>query len=149
MPTNRLKVYVYLTNGISLLVFRHPDFPEAGIQVPGGSVEPGEPLVSASLREVVEETGLSGLTDPQFLGVQSYNFAPLGRDEVHQRYYYHYQLAGSQPATWRHYETNPSDRSPRPIAFEFYWVDLRGGDPELIAELDAFLPRLKTRLGLR
>ncbi len=39
-----------------LLVFRHPD---AGIQLPAGSVEPGEEPGAAALREVEEETGLS------------------------------------------------------------------------------------------
>lgn len=38
-----------------LLVFRHPD---AGVQLPAGSVEPGEKLEAAALREVEEETGL-------------------------------------------------------------------------------------------
>jgi 8-oxo-dGTP pyrophosphatase MutT (NUDIX family) len=38
-----------------LLVFRHPD---AGVQLPAGSVEPGEAFEAAALREVEEETGL-------------------------------------------------------------------------------------------
>jgi 8-oxo-dGTP pyrophosphatase MutT (NUDIX family) len=42
-------------DGHELLVFRHPD---AGIQLPAGSVEPGESLAVAALREVEEETGL-------------------------------------------------------------------------------------------
>ena len=36
------KVYAYITRGDRLLVFRHPYVPEAGIQVPGGSVESDE-----------------------------------------------------------------------------------------------------------
>ncbi len=42
-------------DGHELLVFRHPD---AGIQLPAGSVEPGESPAAAALREVEEETGL-------------------------------------------------------------------------------------------
>jgi 8-oxo-dGTP pyrophosphatase MutT (NUDIX family) len=42
-------------DGHELLVFRHPD---AGIQLPAGSVEPGEAFAAAALREVEEETGL-------------------------------------------------------------------------------------------
>jgi 8-oxo-dGTP pyrophosphatase MutT (NUDIX family) len=42
------------------LVFRH-DNPAAGIQVPAGTVEPGESPREAVLREVAEEAGLTGL----------------------------------------------------------------------------------------
>lgn len=38
-----------------LLVFRHPD---AGIQLPAGTIEPGEDPPAAVVREVEEETGL-------------------------------------------------------------------------------------------
>ena len=42
MPTLKQKALVYITWGDKLLVFSHPDFPEAGIQVPAGTIEPGE-----------------------------------------------------------------------------------------------------------
>jgi hypothetical protein len=46
-----LKVYAYIldifADGDRLLVFEHVDFPEAGIQMPGGRVEPGETLTAA------------------------------------------------------------------------------------------------------
>jgi hypothetical protein len=44
-------VYAYIldtfADGNRLLVFEHVDFPESGIQVPGGSVEPGVTLTAA------------------------------------------------------------------------------------------------------
>ena len=40
------KVYAYITRAEQLLVFSHVDFPEAGIQVPGGTLEPGDQLES-------------------------------------------------------------------------------------------------------
>lgn len=55
------KVYAYITRGEQLLVFNHVDFPEAGIQVPGGTLEPDELPESAVLREALKETGLEGL----------------------------------------------------------------------------------------
>ncbi len=52
------KALSYITRGQRLLVFRQPDFPEQGVQVPGGSVELGEQPAVAALREAREETGL-------------------------------------------------------------------------------------------
>nr|WP_308370402.1 NUDIX domain-containing protein [Streptomyces sp. McG3] len=44
----------------ALLVFDHAGLPEAGTQVPAGGVAPGEDPERAVLREVAEETGLTG-----------------------------------------------------------------------------------------
>ena len=56
------KVYAYIItkmNGkFNLLVFDHFDFRDAGIQVTGGSVEPGEDAATAVVRETQEETDL-------------------------------------------------------------------------------------------
>ena len=41
-----------------LLVFQHAGMPEAGLQVPGGTVEQGETPIEAVAREVLEESGL-------------------------------------------------------------------------------------------
>jgi len=52
-----------------LLLFTHPDFPEAPIQIPGGAVEEGEEIVAALYREIAEESGLDGLIIVRKLGV--------------------------------------------------------------------------------
>ena len=61
----RQKVYAYILQekgfNWKLLVFKHMDFPEAGVQVPGGTVEPGEEMLVAATREAEEETGLRHL----------------------------------------------------------------------------------------
>ncbi len=54
-----------LTGAHELLVFRHPD---AGIQLPAGSVDPDERMEVAALREVVEETGLGEIALVGHLG---------------------------------------------------------------------------------
>ena len=54
-------------HGHELLVSRHPD---AGIQLPAGSVEPGEAFAAAALREVLEETGLRGTQVVAHLGTR-------------------------------------------------------------------------------
>ncbi len=51
------KVVAYITCGRWLLVFEHVGIPEAGVQVVQGTVEEGERLEDAVLREAREETG--------------------------------------------------------------------------------------------
>ena len=82
-----------------MLLLRHVHSPEAGVQVPAGTVEPGESPGEGVLREAQEETGLDGLTIRRFLGTRSYNGVPFGLAEVHRRYYYHLEFAGSSPST--------------------------------------------------
>jgi len=50
-----------------LLLFRHP---YAGIQLPAGTVEEGEPHAEAALREAWEESGLKALQLQQYIGMQ-------------------------------------------------------------------------------
>ena len=121
------KVLAYVTRGEELLVFRHRDFPDAGLQVPAGAIEEGEDPQDAALREVREESGLTDVRVVGFLGRYLHNAAPH-RDEAHDRYVYHLELAGPAEQSWLHYETDPSDGGP-PIAFSFFWMSLR--DPEL------------------
>lgn len=68
MPVFKRKVFAYITSGNRLLVFWHPDAPEAGTQVPAGTVEPGERPEAAVLREAFEETSLPGLELAGLLG---------------------------------------------------------------------------------
>ena len=60
MKQVKYKVFAYITNRQWLLLFTHLNAPEAGIQVPAGTIEAGESPEEAVLREVFEETGLSG-----------------------------------------------------------------------------------------
>ena len=65
------KVTCFITRegaqGTDLLLFEHP---HAGIQIPAGTVEPGETPEEAAVREAVEETGLVNLAITQHVGVK-------------------------------------------------------------------------------
>ena len=98
------KVLAYVARGDELLVFRHRDFPDAGLQVPAGTIEVGEDPQDAALREVREESGLTDVRVVGFLGRYLYD-AALHRGEVHDRYVYHLQL-GVYP-TIRSWRRNP------------------------------------------
>jgi 8-oxo-dGTP pyrophosphatase MutT (NUDIX family) len=64
-----------------LLLFQHP---QAGVQIPAGTVEVGEDWQTAALREATEETGLIQLTFCHYLGQIENELAPdemiLNRD---------------------------------------------------------------------
>jgi 8-oxo-dGTP pyrophosphatase MutT (NUDIX family) len=147
MPTMKRKVLAYITNANRLLVFRHSDFPEAGIQVPGGTVEPGEEWEAAALREAEEETGLHDLLLAGLLGEAKFDLAIYGRDEINIRRFYHLRCEGDPPATWQHAELTPSEGPPGPIHFEYCWAPLPDGVPPLIADMDAMLPALVRALA--
>ena len=56
------KVLAYITKGEGaereILVFEQKDNPDAGLQVPGGTIEKDELLLDALYREIEEETGI-------------------------------------------------------------------------------------------
>jgi 8-oxo-dGTP pyrophosphatase MutT (NUDIX family) len=74
------KVTVFITRDPAhvpeLLVFRHP---HAGVQIPAGTVEEGEPAETAALREAWEETGLNALTVVNYLGAVQTTLKPDAR----------------------------------------------------------------------
>jgi ADP-ribose pyrophosphatase YjhB (NUDIX family) len=141
------KVFAYITHRNRLLVFRHTDFPEAGIQVPAGTVKANEDLVAAVLREAQEETGLRELTVKGFLGEQMRNMQDVGKDEIHHRHFYHLVCSGEPPDQWQHDETDPSDGSAESIRFEFFWAALPDQIPELICDHGIMLPALEEMKG--
>ncbi len=69
----RIRIAAYVlrraASGPELLVFDQAGDPEAGTQIPAGGVRAGEPLREAVLREVAEETGLTGCEIVADLGV--------------------------------------------------------------------------------
>jgi 8-oxo-dGTP pyrophosphatase MutT (NUDIX family) len=136
------KVYVYITHGDRLLVFTQPEAPEAGVQVPGGSIDPGEAPAAAAMREAFEETGLENLHMVAALGECSFDAQAFGAPLPHRRFFYHLVCKGRPPERWRHYERHRSDGIDEPIAFDLYWVALGGDGPELVAEMGALLGRL-------
>ena len=147
MKSIKHKVLAYITHENHLLVFSHPYEPEAGIQVPAGTIEPGELPEQAVMREAFEETGLTGLVLDGFLGEQMRDLADFGREEIHHRSFFHLRYPGIPQTTWQHAELYPSDNS-GPHIFEFFWATLPHDVPELIADHGLMLPQLIKRLKL-
>jgi len=133
-------VYAYITWGNHLLVFRHVDYPDAGIQVPGGTVEPGESFKVALMREVREETGLTDCTLMGLLGEQERDMSSHGVNEIQHQRFYHLKCGGTPPEHWRHVEEYADDGS-GPLVFEYSWVRLNNL-PGLVGTQGDFLHRL-------
>ncbi len=100
----------------ALLVFRHRDYPEAGLQVPAGTVDPGEDAGAALVREIGEEAGLQ----PAQVRVVK-KLAEHVEAELNQlRHIYHVAPVGELPERWSH--TVLGNGGDGGMVFEFYWV---------------------------
>lgn len=115
------KVLIYATWRERLLVFDEPDFPEVELQVPGGTMEPGESPEVSAMREFVEETGLTPPASLLPLATRDYCFTKNSRQICHRRHYFHARLAGDHSETWLHAEMTPDGGGP-PIRFRFFWL---------------------------
>ena len=118
------KVTAFITRhvgqGRELLVFRHPS---AGVQLPAGSIEPGEPPVEAAIREVKEETGLEDVAVVSNLGIRSYALPDNGRLVAHETKLYSgpgLALAGDGVVLRRGLTVHEVERTP-----DFSQVELR------------------------
>lgn len=131
------KVVAYITSGDDVLVFEQPDFPEAGVQVPGGTLEPWESPAQGVLREAFEETGLPGLRIVRYLGAVPHVTAS-GQHQL--RHFFHLITPSRERETWQHWEQHPSTGGP-PIRFRFEWVP-RQRVPALAGGLDDMLTQL-------
>ncbi|MFB7250378.1 NUDIX domain-containing protein [Microbacterium sp. NPDC056234] len=82
------KAVCYVIADQHLLVFTHDDVPLdiTGVQVPAGSIRPGEAAADAAVRELQEETGLHGRVLRE-VGIVDYDLAPM-RDEIARRHFF-------------------------------------------------------------
>lgn len=119
-----------------LLVFEHRDFPDAGLQVPAGRIEPGEELEPGLLRELEEESGLGNARVLRKFGTFSPHELPHGR-----RYTNHaFELeAPDAPEAWEHVVAGDGDDAG--LVFRYRWV-LLSPPPELWGGPDPALAQL-------
>ncbi len=132
------KVLAYITrqrNGArQLLVFKHRDHPEAGVQVPAGTVEPGEPIEAALFREAHEESGLDSLRLVRKLDEH------LEKNWNQVRHVFHLAAPDATPDHWTHVVHGQGEDSG--MTFEYYWLDL-AANIELAGDQHRWLPELK------
>lgn len=88
------------------------------MQVPAGTIRPGEEPRAAVLRETREETGYDCFAVVRDLGVVEHDAG----DAVHVRHFFELRPTAPLPATWTSAETHDGQRPP--TAFDCFWVPL-------------------------
>ena len=140
----RRRVACYVTRaterGQELLVFEHgsdnPDEPP-GVQVPAGGMLPFESLVEAALREVEEETGLTGLSYVDLIGYVELGLSDEGGPSMTN--FVHLVQPSRGASSWIH--TVSGDGEDAGMAFSCRWEPLPLGF-ELANGQGAFLHRV-------
>lgn len=113
------KAVAYVVTDGRLLVFTHRDVPltVTGVQVPAGTVRPGEPPEEAVLREAREETGFGCFALRRALGTAEYAGV--------LRHYFELTPTAALPETWTGWERH--DGTAAPTAFDFFWIPVAQG----------------------
>ena len=143
----RRKAVIYVTSADHLLVFREPDYPEVGIQPPGGTITDSETVAEGAARELFEETGIHvAVSDLVEIGRQDYEYVSGGVLHRHHRTYFHASTTEPTDRAWTRVETNP-DGADHEILFALFWTPLSPG-LVLFGNLDHCLPILRQRLAL-
>lgn len=118
------KVLCYVVRDGQLLVFRHRDYPEAGTQVPAGTLHDGEDPADGALRETEEETGRSGFHVVRALGRYDHEFrntfAGVERHEIHVRHVFLVEPPPGLPDRWSHL----AEEGNGDFWFEFWWAPI-------------------------
>jgi 8-oxo-dGTP pyrophosphatase MutT (NUDIX family) len=146
MPMTVRKAFAYITSGRRLLVFTHSHYPEAGIQVPAGTMRSDEDPITAALREAAEESGLVDLDVVGVLGELAFDASLYGKDEIHHRSFVHLRCRADTSDQWEHWETDPHGAPGEHYLFVLSWASLDAPLPDLIAGHDAFIPALRAAL---
>ena len=130
------KACAYVTRGGSeVLVFEGPN--HDGLQIPKGTVEPGETPREAMYREAIEESGLATFegVDHLVTDVWTRRESPPKR---YVRHFYHAPVHEPRDA-WTHTVTGAGPE--RGAEFSFSWLDL-GTNARFALDLDDYLGTL-------
>ncbi|MFN3628776.1 MAG: NUDIX domain-containing protein [Casimicrobiaceae bacterium] len=113
-----------------LLVFRHP---LAGVQLPKGTIDPGETPAAAALRELAEESGLRLDTAPIAVGSFAIErlangFIPGEKPEWQRWHVFLLEPEQRLPERWAH--TAHGSPEEDGLVFDYFWHPLGAPFPD-------------------
>ena len=138
------KVVAFVLSAERVAVFRQDD-DGSGLQVPAGTLRPGEEPAAGALREAREETGLAGLRVVRGLGRYRWDISPIRR-EIQDRHVFQLAVDVAPPEEWTSQERHDGARPPTNL----YFCWLRLGHPalrELVVGQGTFLDRVVPETG--
>ena len=118
----RKRVYLYIINCHKVLVLRHVDFQNLGLQIPGGTVEKDETPSDAAAREALEEPGLEQPGAPEFLDVTVIE-SQRSDEKLLEAWFYRLAMSGKVPDVRVHTEVYASG-SDEKVRFELSWISI-------------------------
>ena len=118
-----------------LLLFTQPDSNDAPIQIPGGTVEPDEPIETALWREVAEETGLTDLRMVRKVGVSEFP-SHLNENDTLKRHCYLLSVGAETPDHWIHRVGGTGEDGGMRFAYEWRQIE---PDFKLVGDLGVLL----------
>ena len=141
---HKVRAYVWRQRDgkYELLVYCEPDHPEAGIQIPGGTVDEGEELISALKREMFEECGRDFALE--WHHVESYEFThPItGKTQIEN--IFTALLKEQSPDEWEHLVTGGGEDDG--IRFAYSWLSVYAASEKLWPWMSAPLENVLKKL---
>ena len=132
----KVLAYIYRFNQTEILVFDQDD-PLAGTQVVCGTVDSGEDLITALLREIKEESGLQFLSHDIVKKVGETQYLRKDKPELNLRHFYQFE-GDHLPEKWNHIVL--SDGEDNGFQFHFYWLTCSVARSRLAGEMGQLLP---------
>lgn len=121
-----------------LLVFEHHHMPDAGIQVVGGTVELGENLKQALIREIFEEAGLL-FDEREIEEIGKTTYQRKDREEINLRTYF--KINGEKlPDKFSHLVQ--SDGEDNGLIFNYFWINFEDAERILTGNFYELLDQL-------
>ena len=135
----------------SVLVFCHPHS-DAGVQLPKGTIEPGETPTQAVVRELAEESGVRLSATPQLIAEMKFtgskNKVFPERTPTQQRWFiFRFDAVEPLPERWSHTATGSPEEDG--LIFDYFWHPLDASftnthphsDARFATVIDALLAR--------